>query len=44
MESYSGGLRVTVYDVIFKGLRFFISHTKKPNLGELAVNGNSPNC
>ena len=42
--------RVTVYDVIFAELRFLDSHTtklselnRKPNLGELAVNSNSPN-
>ena len=50
MESY-GEWRGTVYDVIFVELRFLDSHTTelselnwKPNLGELAVNGNSPNC
>ena len=50
MESY-GEWRVTVYDVIFGELRFLDSHitelsksNQKPNLGELAVNGNSPNC
>ena len=50
MESY-GEWRVTVYDVIFGELRFLDSHTsylselyQKHNLGELTVNGNSPNC
>ena len=50
MESY-GEWRVTVYDVIFGELSFLDSHTtklselyQKPNLGELTVNGNSPNC
>ena len=49
MESY-GEWRVTVC-VIFGELRFLDSHTtqlselyQKPNVGELAVNGNSPNC
>ena len=42
--------KVTVYDVTFGELRFLDSHTTelselhwKSNLGELAVNGNSPN-
>ena len=39
MESY-GVWRVTVYDVIFGELRFLES--QKLNLGELLVNGNSP--
>ena len=50
MESY-GECRVTVYDVRFGELRFLDSHTtllselyQKPNLGELTVNVNSPNC
>ena len=50
MDSYREW-RVTVYDVIFGELRFFDSHStqltelyRKPNLRELAVNGNSPNC
>ena len=41
---------VTVYDIIFGELTFLDSHTtelselyRKSNLGELAVNGNSPN-
>ena len=49
MESY-GEWRVMVYDEIFGELRFLDSHTTrlskinwKSNLGELAVNGNSPN-
>ena len=49
MESY-GEWGVTAYDVIFGELKFFDSHTiylselyRKTNLGELAVNGNSPN-
>ena len=48
MESYREW-RVTAYDVIFGDFRFLDSHTtylskryRKPNLGELAVNGNSP--
>ena len=43
--------RVTVYDVIFGELWSLNSYTtelfelyQKPNLGELAVNGRSPNC
>ena len=50
MESY-GEWRVTVYDVIFAELTFLDSHTiwlselyRKPNFGELAVNGNYTNC
>ena len=50
MESY-GEWRVTVYEVIFGELTFLDSHTtyvselyRTPNFGELAVNGNSPNC
>ena len=47
----SGVWRVMVYDVIFGELKFLDSHTtwlskfyQKPNLGELAVNGNPTNC
>ena len=50
MENY-GEWRVTVYDVIYGELRSLESGTTqlsklygKPNLVELAVNGNSPNC
>ena len=50
MESYSEW-RVTVYDVIFGELKFLDSHTtylselyQKSSLGELTVNGNSPDC
>ena len=50
MESY-GDWRGTVYDVISGELRFLDSYTtelselyRKPNLGELATNGNPPNC
>ena len=51
MESY-GEWRVTLYDVIFGELRFleflvFLELSeldRKPNLGELDVNGNSPDC
>ena len=50
MESY-GEWRFTVYDVIFRELQLLDSHItklselyRKPNLGELTVNGNSPNC
>ena len=50
MESY-GEWRDTVYDVILGGLRFLHSNTtylfelyRTPNLGELVVNVNSPNC
>ena len=50
MESYREW-RVAVYDVMFGELRFLDSHTtelselyQKPKLGELTVNGNSPNC
>ena len=49
MGSY-GEWRVTVYDVTFGEFEFLNSDTTylselywKPNLGELAVNGNSPN-
>ena len=49
MESY-GEWRVTVYDLIYGELRFLNSHTtklsklyRKPNLGELTVNGNCLN-
>ena len=49
METY-GEWRITVYDVIFGELTFLDSQTtwlselyRKPNFGELAVNGNSPN-
>ena len=48
MESY-GEWRVTVYDVIFGELRFLDGHitkiselNQKPNLGQSAVNSNSP--
>ena len=48
MESY-GERRVTVYDVIFGELRFLDGHitkiselNQKPNLGQSAVNSNSP--
>ena len=50
MESY-GEWRVTVYDVILGELMVLDSRTtelsklyRKPNLRELAVNGNPPNC
>ena len=50
MESYRAW-KVRVYDVIFGELNFLDSHNiqlselyRKTNLGELAVNGNSPNC
>ena len=50
MESY-GEWRVTIYVVIIGEFTFLDSHTTKlselyrnPNLGALAVNGNSPNC
>ena len=50
MESYDEW-RVTVHNVMFGELRYLDSHTtelselyRKPNLGELTVNGNSPDC
>ena len=46
MESY-GEWRVTVYDIIFGELKSHHLTTRiiwKTNLGELAVNVNSPNC
>ena len=50
MESY-GEWKVAVYDAIFGESRFLDSPTvwlseldRKPNLVELAVTGNSPNC
>ena len=49
MKCY-GDWRVMVCDVIFRELRFLDRHTtllselnRKPDLVELAVNGNSPN-
>ena len=49
MEIY-GDRRVTVYNVMSGELSFLDSHTtylfelyRKPNLGELAVNGDFPN-
>ena len=50
LESYRE-CRVIIYDVILQELRFLDSHTfkpfelyRKPNLEELVVKGDSPNC